>query len=144
VLRQVLLQQAAAGCSLVRRSQLRLGRRAQATSHVLELGGALARHDLRAELAGDGARFVTRGVFMPCGRQHVDTQLAIRHQALGTASDSVWRGVADQRGRGVFRGAILVAPGATAATPASATRTCCCRRTPRSTPSRSWRSTPTR
>ena len=112
VLRQVLLQQAATGSSLVRRSQLRLGRRAQATSHVLELGGALARHDLRAELAGDGARCVTRGVFMPRGRQHVDTQLAIRHQALGTASDSVWRGVADQRGRGVFRGAILVAPGA--------------------------------
>jgi Fe-S cluster assembly protein SufD len=49
---------------------------------------------------------------MPRGRQHIDTQLAIRHQALNTASDSVWRGVADQRGRGVFRGAILVAPGA--------------------------------
>lgn len=112
VLRHVLLQQAATGSSLVRRSRLQLGLRAQATSHVLELGGALARHDLRAELAGDGARFVTRGVFMPRGRQHVDTQLAIRHQALGTASDSVWRGVADQRGRGVFRGAILVAPGA--------------------------------
>ncbi len=112
VLRHVLLQQAAAGSSLIRRSRLQLGRRAQVSSHVLELGGALARHDVRAELAGDGARFVTRGVFMPRGRQQVDTQLAIRHQALGTASDSVWRGVADQRGRGVFRGAILVAPGA--------------------------------
>lgn len=112
VLRQVLLQRAATGSSLIRRSKLHLGRRAQATSHVLELGAALARHDLRAELAGDGASFATRGVFMPCGRQHIDMQLAIRHQALNTASDSVWRGVADQRGRGVFRGAILVAPGA--------------------------------
>lgn len=112
VLRQVVLQQAATGSSLVRRSKLQLGKHAQATAHVLELGGALARHDLRAELAGDGARFTTRGVFMPRGRQHIDTQLAIRHRALNTASDSVWRGVADQRGRGVFRGAILVAPGA--------------------------------
>jgi Fe-S cluster assembly protein SufD len=112
VLRQVLLQQAAIGSSLIRRSKLHLGKRAQATSHVLELGGALVRHDLRAELAGDGAGFTTRGVFMPRGRQHIDTQLAIRHKALDTASDSVWRGVADQRGRGVFRGAILVAPGA--------------------------------
>ncbi|MBD8897991.1 Fe-S cluster assembly protein SufD [Rhodanobacter sp. DHG33] len=112
VLRHVSLQQAAIGSSLIRRSRLHLGQRAQATSHVLELGGALVRHDLRAELTGDGARFVTRGVFMPRGRQHIDTQLAIRHQALNTTSDSVWRGVADQRARGVFRGAILVAPGA--------------------------------
>ncbi|MBN8922429.1 MAG: Fe-S cluster assembly protein SufD [Rhodanobacter sp. 68-29] len=112
VLRQVLLQQAATGSSLIRRSRLQLGARAQATLHVLELGGALARHELRAELAGDGARLDTRGVFMPRGRQHIDTQLAIRHQALNTASESVWRGVADQRARGVFRGAILVAPGA--------------------------------
>ncbi|BFI95410.1 MAG: Fe-S cluster assembly protein SufD [Rhodanobacter sp.] len=111
-LQHVLLQQAATGSTLVRHSRLRLGKHAQATAHVLELGAALARHDLRAELAGDGARFATRGVFMPRGRQHIDTQLAIRHQALNTASDSVWRGVADQRGRGVFRGAILVAPGA--------------------------------
>ena len=49
---------------------------------------------------------------MPHGRQHVDTQLAIRHQALNTTSDSLWRGVANDRARGVFRGAILVAPGA--------------------------------
>jgi len=112
VLRQVLFQQAATGSSLIRRSRLQLGARAQAMLHVLELGGALVRHELRAELAGDGARLDTRGVFMPHGRQHIDTQLAIRHQALDTASESVWRGVADQRGRGVFRGAILVAPGA--------------------------------
>ena len=112
VLRHVLVQQAATGSSLVRRSRLHLGTRAQAVMHVLELGGALVRHELRAELAGDGARLDTRGVFMPHGRQHIDTQLAIRHQALNTASESVWRGVADQRARGVFRGAILVAPGA--------------------------------
>ncbi|HKR77681.1 MAG TPA: Fe-S cluster assembly protein SufD [Rhodanobacter sp.] len=112
VLHHALFQNAAAGSSLVRRSRLHIGARAHATLHVLELGGALARHDLRAELTGDGARLDTRGVFMPHGRQHVDTQLAIRHQALNTASESVWRGVADQRGRGVFRGAILVAPGA--------------------------------
>ena len=112
VLHHTLFQNAAVGSNLIRRSRLHLGARAQAMLHVLELGGALVRHELRAELVGDGARLDTRGVFMPRGRQHIDTQLAIRHQALNTASDSVWRGVADQRGRGVFRGAILVAPGA--------------------------------
>jgi Fe-S cluster assembly protein SufD len=111
-LHHVVLQNAAIGTSLVRRSSLRLHARAHATLHVLELGGALVRHDLQAELIGDGAQLDTRGVFMPHGRQHIDTQLAIRHQALNTTSSSNWRGVANDRARGVFRGAIVVAPGA--------------------------------
>jgi len=111
-LHHIVLQNAAIGANLIRRSGLRLHARAQATLHVLELGGALVRHDLQAELIGDGAQLDTRGVFMPHGRQHIDTQLAIRHQALNTTSSSNWRGVANDRARGVFRGAIVVAPGA--------------------------------
>ncbi|MGC1549315.1 MAG: Fe-S cluster assembly protein SufD [Rhodanobacter sp.] len=111
-LQYTLLQNAAEGSSLIRRSSLHLGARAHAAWHVLELGGALVRHDLQAELLGNEARLDTSGVFALHGRQHVDTQLAIRHQALNTTSASNWRGVADQRARGVFRGAIVVAPGA--------------------------------
>lgn len=111
-LRQVTLQNASAGSTLVRHDSVQLDEDAQATLYVLELGGALVRHDLHATLAGDRSRLETRGVFVLNGRQHVDTQMAIRHQALNTASDSVWRGVADQRSRGVFRGAIVVAEGA--------------------------------
>jgi len=111
-LHHTVLQHAAEGASLIRRTALRLHARAHATLHLAELGGALVRHDLRAELVGDGAQLDTRGVFMPHGRQHIDTQLAIRHQALNTTSSSIWRGVASDRARGVFRGAIVVAPGA--------------------------------
>jgi Fe-S cluster assembly protein SufD len=35
----------------------------------------------------------------------------VRHNARDTTSDIVWRGVADQRSRGVFHGAITVAAG---------------------------------
>ena len=111
-LQHTVLQNTAASTYLIRHTGMRLQAQAQATLHVLELGGALVRHDLKIELIGDGAQVHTRGVFMPHGRQHIDTQLAIRHQALNTTSDSTWRGVANDRGRGVFRGAILVAPGA--------------------------------
>ena len=111
-LHHVVLQQAGAGSSLVRRSHYRLDARAQAHLHVLELGGTLVRHDLRAELVGDAAGFHTYGAFLPDGRQHMDTQLAIHHQARQTVSTSTWRGVANGRGRGVFRGAIVVNAGA--------------------------------
>ncbi|WP_458069459.1 Fe-S cluster assembly protein SufD [Rhodanobacter sp. BL-MT-08] len=112
LLHHVLLQNAGATDTLIRQSRLRLHAKAHATLHVLELGGALVRHDLQAELIGDDAQLDTRGVFMPHGRQHIDTQLAIRHQALNTRSSSNWRGVASDRARGVFRGAMVVAPGA--------------------------------
>lgn len=111
-LQHMLLQNAAEESTLIRRGSVHLGAKSQAMLHVLELGGGLVRHDLHAELRGDESRFDTRGVFVVRGRQHVDTQLSIRHQALGTASESVWRGVADERSRGVFRGAIVVAEGA--------------------------------
>jgi Fe-S cluster assembly protein SufD len=80
--------------------------------HALELGGALVRHELTAEVLGDRARFDTRGVFALAGRQHVDTQLEVHHKARDTASEALWRGIADGRSRGVFRGAIVVAEGA--------------------------------
>ena len=75
-------------------------------------GGRLQRADLNVDLNGEGARFESRGVFVLRGRQHADTHLDIRHTARDTVCDVLWRGVADQRARGVFHGAITVAAGA--------------------------------
>lgn len=111
-LRHVTLQNASEGSTLVRHDSIHLDADAHAALYVMELGGSLVRHDLHAVLAGDRSRLDTRGVFTLRGRQHIDTQMSIRHQALNTASESVWRGVADERSRGVFRGAIVVAEGA--------------------------------
>jgi Fe-S cluster assembly protein SufD len=108
----VLLQAASTATTLVRRGHVRLEAKASATVHALEVGGALVRHELTAELAGDHARFDSRGVFALDGRQHIDTQLEVRHNARDTASDALWRGIANGRSRGVFRGAIVVAEGA--------------------------------
>jgi Fe-S cluster assembly protein SufD len=106
------IQDAAADATLIRRSEHALADDAVLTSHVLEIGARLARHDLDVDLRGRGARFVSRGVFALRGRQHADTHLDIRHDARDTTSDIVWRGVADERARGVFHGAITVAAGA--------------------------------
>ena len=108
----LIVQDAGVAATLVRRTRAQLGTRATATVHALELGGALVRHDLACDLAGQGAHLETRGVFVIGRRQHVDTQLSIRHGGRDTTSDSLWRGVADGRARGVFRGAIVVAEGA--------------------------------
>jgi FeS assembly protein SufD, group 1 len=108
----VLLQDASSATTLVRRGHVRLDTEANVVVHALELGGVLVRHELTADVLGDRARFDTRGVFALAGRQHVDTQLEVHHKARDTASEALWRGIADGRSRGVFRGAIVVAEGA--------------------------------
>lgn len=98
--------------SLVRRAQVSVAdSAAYRTTHAI-LGSRLQRFDLGVELIGERARFESRGVFSLRGRAHADTHLDVRHAARDTACDIVWRGVADQRARGVFHGAITVAAGA--------------------------------
>ncbi|MGH8163118.1 MAG: Fe-S cluster assembly protein SufD, partial [Rhodanobacteraceae bacterium] len=108
----VIVQDAAPGASLFRRTDLQLHADALVALHALELGGALTRHEIRATLDGDRARFDSRGAFALRTRQHADTELLIEHRGRDTTSDALWRGVADGRARGVFHGAITVAQGA--------------------------------
>jgi Fe-S cluster assembly protein SufD len=81
------------------------------TTHALG-GGRLQRLDLGCELAAANARCEMRGVFALRARQHLDVRLDVSHAARDCMSNILWRGVADQRARGILRGAITVAAGA--------------------------------
>jgi Fe-S cluster assembly protein SufD len=98
--------------SLVRRTEASLESDAHFELRSIEAGARWMRHDLAIEMRGDRSRFVSRGVFALHGRQHADSRLDVRHMARDTSCEIVWRGVADQRARGVFHGAIVVAAGA--------------------------------
>jgi Fe-S cluster assembly protein SufD len=98
--------------SLYRRVEASVAERGAYRSTQAIFGGRLQRLELRVALTGDAARFESRGLFALRARQHADTQLDVRHAARDTSCDVVWRGVADQRARGILRGAITVAAGA--------------------------------
>jgi len=98
--------------SLIQRSEFSLAKHARLQLNNVDLGAALARHDLRVDLLGDHAFASVRGVFVLDKRQHVDNQLSVDHRALNTGCDLFWRGVADGRARGVFNGAITIHAGA--------------------------------
>jgi Fe-S cluster assembly protein SufD len=108
----VQVQDAADAATLIRRNEFRLDSEAMLSMHTIEAGAQMMRHDLVVDLAGRGARLESRGVFALRGRQHADTHMVVTHNARDTACNIVWRGVADQRARGVFHGAITVAEGA--------------------------------
>lgn len=106
------VQDSPESANLVRRTEASLESDAHLELRSIEAGARWMRHDLAVELRGDRSRFVSRGVFALHGRQHADTRLDVRHTARDTSCDIVWRGVADQRSRGIFHGAIVVAAGA--------------------------------
>jgi Fe-S cluster assembly protein SufD len=75
-------------------------------------GAALYRHDLDATLAGEQAELIVRGCSMVTKRRHADINIDARHRAKNTRADIVWRGLADQRGHGIFAGQLIVEEGA--------------------------------
>lgn len=89
-----------------------LARDAQYRRIDLELGGALARHELNVRLEGGNARLLANGVLLATGRRHVETRLGIDHIARDTGCELTWRGLGAGRGRVVFHGGILIREGA--------------------------------
>lgn len=108
----VQMQDAAETAVLIRRSTFRLDQEAILSTHTVEVGAQTTRHDFIVDLAGRGASFISNGVFALHGRQHADTHLDVCHSARDASCAIAWRGVADQRARGVFHGAITIAQGA--------------------------------
>ncbi len=81
-------------------------------SHSISLGARLARHDIATRFVGERAESLLNGVYVADGQRHVDHHTLIGHAQPNCVSHEHYRGILADRGRGVFRGRILVAPGA--------------------------------
>ena len=77
-------------------------------SLVLALGARLSRNEIHVRLEGEGAECRLGGGYMMRGAQHVDNTTVIDHLVPGCVSREVYKGVLDDRARGVFQGKIVV------------------------------------
>jgi Fe-S cluster assembly protein SufD len=78
------------------------------TSHQINFGAALARMDINVFLQGTEANASLNGLQFATGNQHHDTHTRVEHCVPHTNSNEDYRGIADQRGRVVFNGKVLV------------------------------------
>ncbi len=78
------------------------------------LGFGSARGHVRMEtrLSGDGADARVTGAYATHGRQHIDFDTTQEHAAPNTTSDLAFRGVLQGRSTAVWKGNIIVDPGA--------------------------------
>ncbi|MGE5278401.1 MAG: Fe-S cluster assembly protein SufD [Acidobacteriota bacterium] len=86
----------------------RQGRASRFTSFNVALGAALARTDIRVELAAEGSECELDGLFLGSGTQHLDNHTTIDHATPHGVSRELYKGILDGRARGVFHGTIIV------------------------------------
>ncbi len=96
----------------VARVAAEVSRGASWQSLSIALGGPLVRVDVDARLAGEGAECSLDGLYLAGSGEVVDHRTTIRHEVPRCASSQLYKGVLSGDGRGIFRGRIVVAPGA--------------------------------
>jgi Fe-S cluster assembly protein SufD len=111
-LEHVLLQRESAATFHLSNTAAQLERDARLGTHVVSLGGRLVRNDLSVLLAGEGAEARLSGLFLCTGERLVDNHTSVDHAVPRGTSRQLYKGVLAGRSRGVFRGRVLVRPGA--------------------------------
>lgn len=84
----------------------------QLFSHVLSLGGALARSDISLYLQGEQAHSLMNGIYAPCSGQHMDHHTSVQHLLPNCSSEQDYKGILSGRSKAVFNGKVLVAKNA--------------------------------
>jgi Fe-S cluster assembly protein SufD len=77
-------------------------------SHAVQVGGKLARHEVRVTLAAEGARTTLQGLYLGKGKQLLDNHTVVDHARPHGVSQEVFKGILDDDSRGVFNGKVIV------------------------------------
>ena len=91
-------------------SAVSIGAGASYAAVSLSCGAGLARAESRVTLAGPRAEAQLSGAYVGRGEAHIDTTTFVDHAAPDCLSRQLFKGVLDDRSRGVFQGKVLVRP----------------------------------
>jgi Fe-S cluster assembly protein SufD len=78
----------------------------------MALGASLARNEVRSHLGAPGADVTLNGLYLASGKQHLDNHTVIEHAVSNCTSRELYKGILDDRARGVFSGRVWVHPDA--------------------------------
>ena len=89
-------------------TEVTIGRGGVYNSTNINLGGAISRHDIDVKFAAEGGEAFVDGLYMLNGTQHADTHSVIDHAVPNCVSHQSYKGVLNDRSRGVFNGKVFV------------------------------------
>ena len=106
------LQQESADGYHVATTQVRQQRASRFSSHYFSLGGQLVRNEVNVTLNDEGCECTLNGLYIAAGHQHMDNRTRIDHAKPHCNSHELYKGILDERAKGVFNGKIYVHPDA--------------------------------
>jgi Fe-S cluster assembly protein SufD len=107
----VRVQDEAATAFHVARVQVEQEEGSALVSRAFAFGAALSRVEIAVRLAGERADCNLAGVYAMDGARHVDHHLSVDHARPRTTSSQLYKGILDDRSRGVFTGRVVVRSG---------------------------------
>ena len=89
-------------------TEVTLGRGSVYNATNINLGAALARHDIELKFTAEGGEAWVDGLYMIGGSQHTDTHSIIDHTVPHCTSHQNYKGVLNDKARAVFNGKVFV------------------------------------
>lgn len=82
--------------------------RSDVHSHTVLLGGRIVRNNIQPTLVGTKAHCLINGLYVGDCDQHLDNAMRVRHSAPDCQSRQFYKGIMNDKSRGVFTGRIIV------------------------------------
>lgn len=89
-----------------------VGRGSVYDTTAINLGAKLSRHDVALKFNSEGGEAFVDGLYFLGEEQHHDTHSVIKHDVPNCVSHQTYKGVLNDKSRGVFNGKVFVAVGA--------------------------------
>jgi len=78
------------------------------TANTIALNGAMVRNNLNIKLVGEGCESYMNGLYVLKGKTHVDNHTVVDHVKANSYSNELYKGIMDDKSKGVFNGKIFV------------------------------------
>ena len=89
-------------------TEVTLGRGSRYDATSINIGAALSRHDIELKFTSEAGEAFVDGLYMLNGSQHHDTHSIIDHAVPNCTSHQSYKGVLNDKSRGVFNGKVFV------------------------------------
>lgn len=78
------------------------------TANTIALNGAMVRNNLNISLEAEGCQSHMNGLYVLKGKTHVDNHTVVDHIKPNSYSNELYKGIMDDRSKGIFNGKIFV------------------------------------
>jgi len=112
VVDHIKLQEESINAFHIARMEVNQERNSNFSSHLISIGGELTRNDFNSRFNAEGSECTLNGLYMLEGNQLFDAHTLIDHAMPRCNSHEHYKGILNDKSRGVFNGKVIVRPDA--------------------------------